>query len=359
MTQTINIVVWDSVGNVMWGVPEWDSRPEATRAQLIEEHPNGEAGARADAPSWAQLFAGLDVNLTHVKSADELERVIAEADYLITHKVMVPSEVLRKGKRIRLVQHLGFDARGIPLDAVRELSVPCAATPLINYFAVAEHCWALILNHLKKMAGQREGMRTRAYLERQWGTFRGLQLACDQTLGLLGFGEIARPMARIAKAFNMRVLYWDVVRFEVLEAEYGVEYVSWERIFSEPDIVSMHLALNDKTQGIIGKQQIDRMKHGALFLNTARGKLVDQAALTQAIREKRITAALDVFAEEPLPIDDPLHALHEDLSYDLTLTAHTAWQSPWTHVRDSLMIWNNVLRDLRGERVEWLMVNGD
>jgi phosphoglycerate dehydrogenase-like enzyme len=241
------------------------------------------------------------------------------------------------------------------LDAVRKLTVPCAATPLINYFAVAEHCWALILNHLKKMAGQREGMRTRAYLQRQWGTFRGLQLACDQTLGLLGFGEIARPMARIAKAFNMRVLYWDVVRFEALEAEYGVEYVSWEHIFSEPDIVSVHLALNDKTHGIIGQQEIDRMKQGALFLNTARGKLVDQAALTQAIREKRIAAALDVFAEEPLPANDPLHALHEDLSYDLTLTAHTAWQSPWTHVRDSLVIWNNVLRDLRGEDALYLV----
>ena len=355
MADLINIVVWDSVGNVMWGVPEWDSRSEAIRTQLIEEHPSGEVGACADAPSWARLFAGYNANLIHVKSAEELAQVIAEADYLITHKVLVPEGIVRTGKRLRLVQHLGFDYRGLPMTAVRELGVPCAATPLINYFAVAEHCWALILGHLKKMAGQREGMRTGAYLQRQWGTFRGLQLACDQTLGLLGFGEIARPMARIARSFNMRVLYWDIMRFESLEAEYGVEYVSWEHIFSQPDIVSVHLALNDKTHGIIGQQEIDSMKRGAFFLNTARGKLVDQVALTQAIRERRIAAGLDVFAEEPLPVDDPLHTLHEDLRHNLTLTAHTAWQSPWTHVRDSLVIWNNVLRDLRGEQILYLI----
>ena len=351
----IKIVVWDSVGNVMWGVPEWSTRPAAMKEQLIEEHPGGEAGAIADAPSWAELFKDYPVQLTHVKSANELDREIGDADFLITHKVMVPPEILRKGQKLRLVQHLGFDDRGLPKPTLHEMGVPCAATPLINYFAVAEHCWALILNHVKKMAGQRAGMYSRAYQQRSWGTFRGLQMACDQTLGLLGFGEIARPMARIARAFGMRVLYWDIVRFESLESKYEVEYVSWERIFSESDILSVHLALNDKTHGIIGAREIDAMKRGALFVNTARGKLVDQPALVQAIREKRIAAGLDVFAEEPLPSDDPLHALHEDLSYNLTLTAHTAWQSPWTHIRDSLVIWRNVLRVLQGEPVQYLV----
>ena len=351
----INIVVWDSVGNVMWGVPEWNSRPQSTRDQLITEHAAGEAGAIADAPSWAGLFKEHAVQLTHVKTAAELDAVIADTDYLITHKVTVPPEVLRKGRRLRLVQHLGFDDRGIPRQVVAELGVPCAATPLINYFAVAEHCWALILNHLKKLPGQRAGMYSRAYLERPWGTFSGLQLACDQTLGLLGFGEIARPMARIAREFGMRVLYWDIVRFQSLESQYGIEYVSWERIFNEPDILTVQLALNDKTHGIIGKHEIDSMKRGALFVNTARGKLVDQPALIQAIGENRICAGLDVFAEEPLPVDSPLHELHEDLANNLTLTAHTAWQSPWTHVRDSLVVWRNVLRSLNEEQVLYLV----
>ena len=349
--EKINIVVWDSVGNVMWGVANWDELDTARRVQLIEEHPGGEPGARADAPSWAHLFREHAVQLTHVHSAAELESVIADADYLVTHKVRVPPDVLRKGTRLRLVQHLGLDDRGIPKDVILALGIPCASTPLINYFAVAEHAWALILNHLKQLPGQRAGMISRAYLQRQWGTFRGLQLACDQTLGLLGFGEIARPMARMARAFGMRVQYWDVERFQNLEARYEAEYVAWEQVFCSSDIVSVQLALNPQTQGIIGAAEIDAMKPGALFVNTARGKLVDQPALVRAIAERRICAGLDVFAEEPLPAQDPLHALHEDLGNQLTLTAHTAWQSPWTHVRDSLVIWRNVLRALAGEPI--------
>jgi phosphoglycerate dehydrogenase-like enzyme len=106
-------------------------------------------------------------------------------------------------------------------------------------------------------------------------------------------------------------------------------------------------------QGIIGAREIGMMKPAALLLNTARGKLVDQAALTEALRARRIGgAALDVFAEEPLPADDPLHELHE---YNITLTPHSAWQSPWTWVRDSHGIWLNVIRMLRVEPIEYLV----
>ena len=346
----IKIVVWDSVGNVMWGVPDWESRDPAMRARMIAEVGGDELRARADAPGWAQLFAGHNAQLIHVDSARALEAEIADADYLVLHKVAVPPDALRAGRKLRLVQHLGLDDRGMPHAVLRALGIPGCATPLINYFAVAEHCWAQILTHLKQMAQQRVSMQTGEFAG-HWGTHPGLRLACDQTLGLLGFGEIARPMARIARAFDMRVVYWDIQRFESLEAQYGVTYVPWDQLFAGSDIVSVHLALNDKTLGMIGAREIGAMKPGALFVNTARGKLVDQVALTRAIRERRIGAALDVFAEEPLPLDDPLRALHADLENNLTLTAHTAWQSHWTHVRDSLGIWHNILRDMRGERV--------
>jgi D-3-phosphoglycerate dehydrogenase len=93
-----------------------------------------------------------------------------------------------------------------------------------------------------------------------------------------------------------------------------------------------------------------------LFVNTARGKLVDQAALVAAMRERRLGGlALDVYEEEPLPVDDPLHVLHADPTYDVTLTPHSAWQSPWTWVRDSREIWENVLRSLRGEPLRHLV----
>jgi phosphoglycerate dehydrogenase-like enzyme len=256
------------------------------------------------------------------------------------------------------VQHLGLDYRGVPLEVARELRVPVAATPLINYLAVAEHVWALILSHLKRLPAQRAFVSERVY-DASWGTFPDLRLARDSTLGLLGFGEIARPVARVARAFDMPVIYWDVQRFAELERDFGVAYAAWDEVFRQADVLSVQLALNAGTEGIIGARELGLMKPTSLFVNTARGKLVDQDALTSALRDGRIGgAALDVFAVEPLPPDDPLHELHERPAARVTLTPHSAWQSPWTWIRDSLEIWSNVARVLRGEPARHLVYDG-
>lgn len=346
--EKLNIVVWDSVGNVMWGVRKWDEWGEEGQKSLLADDPD----AVDHAPSFEQLFAGYDVTLHRVSDLNELNAVIEDADFLVIHKVIVPAEVLLKARRLRLVQHLGLDYRGIPMDAVRQLGIPAAATPLVNYLAVAEHTMALILNHLRILPQQRAYMQSRAYANHQWGLIPGNRLARDQTLGLVGFGEIARPVARIARAFEMKVIYWDGVRFEQLEPQYGVQYVDWETLWRSADVISLHLPINNRTQDIVGEREIGWMKPNALLVNTARGRLVNQPALVAALRERRIGGAgLDVFYTEPLPIDDPLHELHEDLSYHVTLTPHTSWQSHWTHIRDSLEIWHNVLHVLRGEPI--------
>lgn len=352
-TGKIKIVVWDKVGNVMWGVRPWEEWSLRAQAFLLAEDPAG----RAHAPSFEELFQDYPVELCHVKTVDELNAQIADADFLVVHKNDIPPAVLEKGTRLQLIQHLGWDYRGIPVETAKRMGVPVAATPLVNYLAVAEHAWALMLNLLKRLPAQRAYMAQREYLTLGWGIVSGVQMVRDQTLGLLGFGEIARPMARIAHAFDMRCLYWDIVRFPELETRYHVEYASWEDLFSQSDVVSVHLALNEKTEGIIGAREFGRMKRTAYFINTARGKLVDQPALVEALRSHRIAGAgLDVFAEEPLPADSPLHDLHMDPRYNVTITPHTAWQSHWTHIRDSLEIWYNVLRVLRGEPVRHLVL---
>lgn len=349
---TVKIVVWDKVGNVMWGVRPWEEWSLRNQAALLRENPAG----RPLAPSFAELFQGYPVDLRHVSSVAELDAEIADADFLVVHKNNVPPDVLQKGTRLRLIQHLGWDARGIPLETAAAMGVPVAATPLVNYLAVAEHAWALMLNLLKRLPAQRAYMDSREYLTLGWGQVPGVQMVRDQTLGLLGFGEIARPMARIAHAFGMRCLYWDIERFPELEPEYHAEYVPWDDLFRQADMVSVHLALNEQTHCIIGRREFGLMKNSALFVNTARGKLVDQDALIEALRSQRIAGAgLDVFYEEPLPADSPLHELHMDPRYNVTLTPHTAWQGHWTHIRDSLEIWYNVLRVLRGEPVQHLI----
>lgn len=178
----------------------------------------------------------------------------------------------------------------------------------------------------------------------------------DLTIGLLGFGEIARPIAKIANAFGTDLIYWDIVRFPELEAEYRLQYVEWDEIFEQSDILSVQLALNPQTQGIIGEREFSLMKPSALFLNTARGKLVDQSALATAIENQTIGgAALEVFAEEPLPEDDPLLDLHASYPNQVTLTPHCGALAPWTWVHDSQELWYNLLRFLQGDQPRYLV----
>ena len=199
-------------------------------------------------------------------------------------------------------------------------------------------------------------MRSRAFAG-TWHDYPGIKYVADSTIGLLGMGEIARPIARIAQAFEMPIIYWDIERFPDLEEKYGMRFVEWDEIFAQSDILSTQLALNQHTHGIVGAREIGLMKPTSLFINTARGKLVDQVALTAALAEGRIGGvALDVFFEEPLPVDDAILSLHDAWADErVTLTPHCAWQSPWTWVRDSQEIWFIVLRSLNGEPLKHLV----
>src|SRR3954451_7640768 len=131
----IKIVVWDKVGNVMWGVRPWDEWPMRAQGFLLAE----DADARAHAPSFAELFQEYNVHLRHVETVEELADEINDADFLVVHKNQVPPEVLQRGAKLRLIQHMGWDHRGVPMHTAREMNVPVAATPLVNYLSVAEH----------------------------------------------------------------------------------------------------------------------------------------------------------------------------------------------------------------------------
>ena len=181
----------------------------ARQGFLLSEDPN----ARAHAPSFAELFKEYNVHLRHVDTVEELATEIADADFLVVHKNNVPPEVLRQGEKLRLIQHLGWDHRGIPIQTAKEMSVPVAATPLVNYLAVAEHGWALMLNLLKRLPDQRRYMDERAYFTEGWGMVAGVRMVRGLTLGLVGFGEIARPLARMAEAFGMACVDRDIERF--------------------------------------------------------------------------------------------------------------------------------------------------
>ena len=301
----IKIVVWDNIGNTLLGMRPWENWPERVRERLTTE--SVEAQSRVVAigdllrdheielvwlydpvkseRGFRAVFDEFGARLVDTTDPGAIGRETADADFLILHKEMLPPEAIEGAERLRLIQHLGFDYRGVPMDTARQRGVPVAATPLVNYSAVAEHVWAMILTDLKRMADQRDYMTSRAYLD-EWGAYHpGVQIVSDLTLGLVGLGEIARPVAQIAKAFNMRTLYWDIGRFPDLEQSLGVRFVEWDDIFQQSDVLSVQLALNEQTEGIIGAREFGLMKSTALFVNTARGKVIEEAAGRVALPE--------------------------------------------------------------------------
>jgi phosphoglycerate dehydrogenase-like enzyme len=366
----LNIAVWDNIGNTMLGMRGWDEWDQGTQDRLLAEDPNG----RSRIITIPELLKDHDVDivwlydekkylrgfrtffeehpdqLRPVNGPDDLINALRDADFAIIHKEMLPPAALESAEKLRLIQHLGRDARGLPIEVARRKGIPAVATPLVNYSAVAEQVWATILVHLKRLNDQRVYMDSGEYID-GWGAYHPkAQIVSDLTLGLLGMGEIARPLARYAQAFRMKTLYWDIVRFPDLEAELDLTFVEWNDLWAQSDIVSVQLALNEKTQGMIGAAEFAKMKPAALFTNSARGKLVDQSALVAALQENRIGgAALDVYEEEPLPLDSPLHALARADPDRVILTPHSAAQGPWTWIRDSQDLWFNIRRVLDGQ----------
>jgi D-3-phosphoglycerate dehydrogenase len=152
-----------------------------------------------------------------------------------------------------------------------------------------------------------------------WLRLDGVQLT-GKTLGLVGFGGIAAEVARLALGSGMKVLAWN----RSPKTHDGVDFVSLERLLAESQVVSLHLLLTDETRGFLSRQRIAALRPGAILVNTARGALVDEAAMIDALKSGHLAhAGLDVYAEEPLPAGHPLTLLP-----NVTLSAHSAFRTP-------------------------------
>jgi D-3-phosphoglycerate dehydrogenase len=180
--------------------------------------------------------------------------------------------------------------------------------------AVAEMAFALMWS-----AARGIGAMHHAIAGGDWPRTDGMQLT-GKTVGIVGFGGIGAEMARLCAGAGMKVLAWN----RTPKSHPGVTFTDIDTLLAQSDVVSLHLLLNDETRGFLDAGRIAKMRPGALFVNTARGAIVDEAALTEALRARRIGAAgLDVFVEEPLPAGHPLAALP-----NVVLTSHSAFRTP-------------------------------
>ncbi|QLH70833.1 NAD(P)-dependent oxidoreductase [Rhodopseudomonas palustris] len=246
---------------------------------------------------------------------EQLPEVLAGAAIALIDHTYLPTEVARRCTGLKHVVFLGTGARSyMNIEELAELGIEVHLIRGYGDTAVAEATIALMWAASRNLAIMDREMR-----HGQWLREDGMQLT-GKTLGLIGFGGIGAEVARIAHGSGMKVIAWNRSTKEVD----GVRFVDLDTLLRDSHVVSMHLLLNDETRGFLSRQRIAAMRPGAILVNTARGALVDESAMIDALRSGHLRhAALDVFDIEPLPTGHPLTALP-----NVTLSAHSAFRTP-------------------------------
>ena len=247
---------------------------------------------------------------------ETLNAEIADADALIVRSATkVSAELLDKAPKLRAVGRAGVGVDNIDLEAATKRGVLVMSTPGGNAVSVAEHTLALLLALAKQVP-----RLDKAIHEGRWekSSAAGTELR-GKTLGLIGLGRIGSEVAVRAEAFDMRVLAYDPYISEAAAREISVDLVPLDNLLAESDFISLHTSLSSATQKIINAATIEKMKRGARLINAARGELIDEAALAEALKSGKLAgAAVDVFVEEP-PKNSPLVGLP-----NLIATPHVA-----------------------------------
>jgi lactate dehydrogenase-like 2-hydroxyacid dehydrogenase len=236
--------------------------------------------------------------IEHVVGVDGLICLITDA---------IDEPVLKAaGDQLRVVSQMAVGVDNIDLDACAARGIPVGNTPGVLTETTADIAWALILASARRVVEAAEYVK-----HGDWRTWAPTQLAgvdvYGSTLGVIGFGAIGQAVARRAQGFGMRTLYWNRTHRPAEAAAVGAEYRSFEDLLAQSDVVSINIALTDETRGLIDAGALARMQPGSILVNTARGPIVDEDALAEALAAKRIRGAgLDVTAVEPLSMDSPL-----------------------------------------------------
>jgi D-3-phosphoglycerate dehydrogenase len=273
-------------------LPEWT---------VVVTEPINEAGVR--------LLEARGVKVIHLPSGskeDALAGVAPGADGLITRGgVRVTREIMVSSPRLRVVGVHGIGCDHVDLPAARELGKVVLNTPDALSVTVAEMAIAMMLSMTRRIAAADGAVRTGGW-DRKYSDLIGVELM-GKTVGLIGLGRIGAATARRLKAFDVNLLYWSQTRHPDLEHELGLEWATLPDLLARSDIVSLHVPRAPETNHLIDSKELASMKRGAMIVNTARGSIIDEAALIDALRSGRLAgAALDVFEQEPLKPDNPL-----------------------------------------------------
>ena len=279
-----------------------------------------------------------------VPPGKEMLHHIKDCQIIIPEHIKVDSNLLSIAKKLKLVQTgAGFD--NVDIDACTKLGIWVANAAGVNAQAVAEHVMALILSYYKNIPFLNAFMKNS--MDANQLDYTGSELN-GKTIGIIGFGAVGKKLAEFCRVFDMKVLAY--ARNALVQSDGFVKMTDFDTLVSTSDIVSVHVSLNQQTKQLINKAVFKKMKNTALFINTARGGIVNERDLTDALKNRDISGAcLDVFESEPLPIDSELRNLG-----NVILTPHTAGMPDGLkfHKKRYEFFVNNIKRVENGEEPE-------
>jgi phosphoglycerate dehydrogenase-like enzyme len=307
---------------------------------------------------------GLPPDIDTLVCEDEatLDANLGTADMLVAETTELTAARLQQGKgRLKLVQKFGRDCHNINIDAAIALGIPVANLVRFSSLSSADHITTLILALARRLipahlsvVNRRDSSQPAQFEQApprnkfNWAGIKGIRVLAEQTLGFIGLGENSGEVARRMRMLGMRVLYYKRNRLSAADEKAlgGVEYVSLDQLLAQSDFVSIHVPYGKETEKMIGRDALAKMKPDAYLVNSARGGIVDEVALYEALKNHRIAgAALDVYRFEPVPAQCPLLELDNVL-----WTPHISGGEPEFMIRESEDVLSNMVRVLRGEK---------
>lgn len=271
--------------------------------------------------SWDFLNQYGDVTVFERTSVDQVSERIGDASIVLTNKSPITEEILEACPNIKLVCVLATGYNVVDCKATAKRGIPVCNVPDYGTAAVAQFTFALLLELCHQVGHHAQTVRDGKWCQCPdfcyWETPQ-MELA-GKTLGIIGFGHIGRAVGRIANAFGMKVIAYN--RSQCEEGKAIGSYVNLDELLAASDIVSLHCPLTPENTGMINAEAIDKMKDGAILLNTARGPLVEEAAVTAALNSGKLRGfACDVVCAEPMAENNPLKS-----APNCIVTPHMAW----------------------------------
>ncbi len=285
-----------------------------TRLAILDDYQN----VALESADWGALPPEVEITVfsEYIKGEKAVAEALSDFDIVVAmrERTPFPASLIDSLPNLKLLVTTGMRNLAIDMEAARARDLPVCGTALLPYSA-AEHAWALILSLVKQIPREDRAMHEGGW---QAGFAEGLR---DKTLGILGLGKLGSQVARVGLAFGMTLIAWSQNLTEERAAECGTTRVEKDVLFSEADIITIHLLLSDRTRGLVGRRELGLMKPTAHLVNTSRGPIVDETALIETLERRAIAGAgIDVYDVEPLPQDHPLRSLDNTV-----LTGHTAY----------------------------------